>query len=318
MLKYIVRRLIISIPVLLGVTVVAYFIMTLAPGDAVDMLVNPGLTAENVALQKKELGLDQPVYVQYAKWFNGLLHGNLGYSFGDRRPVSTRIAERFGATLTLALFALGMAYVVGVPVGVIAAVRQYSRFDYAATFFSYLGVSLPSFFLGLLLIYFMSLKLDMFPTGGLQTIGAPSNIFDRLHHLILPGTVLGMYQAALIMRYTRSSMLEAVHQDYVRTARGKGLRERAVIFNHALRNALMPVITVGGLQFPLLLGGAVITEQVFGWPGMGRLAVEAIFNRDYPVIMGLNLMTAVMVTAGNLLADIGYVLADPRIRHSGG
>jgi len=318
MIKYILRRLIISIPVLLGVTVVAYFIMTLAPGDAVDMLVNPGLTAENVALQKKELGLDQPVYVQYAKWLNGLLHGNLGYSFGDRRPVTTRISERFVATLTLALFALIMAYVIGVPVGVIAAVRQYSKFDYTATFVSYLGVSLPSFFLGLLLIYFLSLKLDLFPTGGLQTIGAPSDVFDRLRHLVLPGTVLGMYQAALIMRYTRSSMLEAVHQDYVRTARGKGLRERAVIFGHALRNALMPVITVGGLQFPLLLGGAVITEQIFGWPGMGRLAVEAIFNRDYPVIMGLNMMTAVMVTAGNLLADIGYAIADPRIRHSGG
>ncbi len=318
MLKYILRRLIISIPVLLGVTVVAYFIMTLAPGDAVDMLVDPGLTPEAVLQQKKALGLDQPVYIQYLRWFNGVLHGNLGYSFGDFRPVTTRIGERFIPTLTLALFALGMAYLVGVPVGVIAAVRQYSRFDYAATFFAYLGVSLPSFFLGLILIYFLSLKLDLFPTGGLQTIGIAPNVFDRLRHLVLPGTVLGMYQAALVMRYTRSSMLEAIHQDYVRTARGKGLRERSVIFTHALRNALMPVITLAGLQFPLLLGGAIITEQIFGWPGMGRLAVEAIFNRDYPVIMGLNMMTAVMVTAGNLLADIGYAVADPRIRHSGG
>jgi peptide/nickel transport system permease protein len=318
MLKYILRRLLIAIPVLLGVTVVAFFIMTLAPGDAIDMLVDPGLTPEAVLQQKKALGLDQPVYVQYARWFQGLLHGNLGYSFSDSRPVTTRIGERFIATGSLALFALGMAYIIGVPVGVIAAVRQYSSFDYAATFVSYLGVSLPSFFLGLILIYFFSLKLDMFPTGGLQTIGIEPNIFDRLQHIVLPGTVLGMYQAALVMRYTRSSMLEAVHQDYVRTARGKGLHERAVIFTHALRNALMPVITLAGLQFPLLLGGAIITEQIFGWPGMGRLAVEAIFNRDYPTIMGLNMMTAVMVTAGNLLADVGYAIADPRIRHSGG
>jgi peptide/nickel transport system permease protein len=318
MLKYILRRLLISIPVLLGVTVVAYFIMALAPGDAVDMLVDPGLSPENIALQKKALGLDEPVYIQYAKWLNGLLHGNLGYSFGDRRPVATRLGERFVPTLSLALFALAIAYVIGMPVGVIAAVRQYSAFDYAATLFSYLGVSLPSFFLGLVLIYVFSLKLDMFPTGGLQTIGVEPNIFDRLHHIVLPGAVLGMYQAAVVMRYTRSSMLEAVHQDYVRTARGKGLRERAVIFTHALRNALMPVITLAGLQLPLLLGGAIITEQIFGWPGMGRLAVEAIYNRDYPTIMGLNLMTAVLVTIGNLLADVGYAIADPRIRHAGG
>ncbi len=318
MLKYIIRRLLISIPVLLGVTVVAYFIMTLAPGNAVDMLVDPGLTPEAIQLQKKALGLDQPVHIQYIRWLDGVLHGNLGYSFGDSRPVSTRLAERIIPTLTLALFALGMAYLIGIPVGVMAAVRQYSSFDYVATFISYLGVSLPSFFLGLILIYFFSLKLDMFPTGGLQTIGIEPNIFDRLQHIILPGTVLGMYQAALVMRYTRSSMLEAVHQDYVRTARGKGLRERAVIFSHALRNALMPVITLAGLQFPLLLGGAIITEQIFGWPGMGRLAIEAIFNRDYPTIMGLNLLTAVMVTAGNLIADVGYAVADPRIRHSGG
>jgi len=310
--------LLIAIPVLFGVTIVAYFIMTLAPGDAVDMLVDPGLNPENVLLQKKALGLDQPVYIQYIKWLNGVLHGSLGYSFGDRRPVINRIGERFVPTLSLAVFALGIAFFIGIPVGVIAAVRQYSFFDYFATFFSYLGVSLPSFFLGLLLIYFFSLKFDLLPTGGLMTIGGKNDFFDRLSHLILPGTVLGMYNAAVVMRYTRSSMLEAIHQDYVRTARGKGLHERAVIFTHALRNALMPVITLAGLQFPLLLGGAIITEQIFSWPGMGKLAVEAIFNRDYPVIMGLNLMTAVMVMTGNLLADVGYALADPRIRHSGG
>jgi peptide/nickel transport system permease protein len=318
MLKYIVRRLIISIPVLFGVTIVAFFIMHLAPGNAVDMLINPGSTAESVAIQKRALGLDQPVYVQYVKWLGEMMHGRLGYSFSDRRPVTERIGERLGPTLSLAFFALAMAYIIGIPIGVLAAVRQYSIFDYLATLISYLGVSLPSFFLGLVLIYVFALRLDLFPTGGLQTIGAPPNVFDRLAHIVLPGSVLGLYNLAVVMKYTRSSMLEAIHQDYVRTARGKGMRERSVLFGHALRNALMPVITLAGLNFPFLLAGAIITEQIFNWPGMGRLAVEAIFSRDYPTIMGLNLLTAVMVMIGNLLADIAYGVADPRIRHSGG
>ena len=199
MLKYIVRRLLISIPVLLGVTVVAYFIMTLAPGNAVDMMIDPGMSAENIALQKRELGLDQPVYIQYAKWLSELAHGRMGFSFSDRRPVTQRLGERVVPTLSLALFALGMAYVIGIPIGVLAAVRQYSFFDYLATLISYLGVSLPSFFLGLVLIYVLSLRLNLFPTGGMQTIGAPANLFDRLSHIILPGIVLGMYNVAVVM-----------------------------------------------------------------------------------------------------------------------
>ena len=317
MFKYVVRRLLIAIPVLLGVTCVAYFIMTLAPGDAVDMLISPGLTAQDFALQRQSLGLDEPAPVRYVKWLTQLAQGNLGYSFNNRQPVTTRIGERLVPTLSLALFALLWAYVLGIPIGVLAAVRQYSIFDYTATIVSYLGVSLPSFFFGLLLIYVFSLKLNLLPTGGMQTIGASSNLMDRVAHVILPSLVLGLYNAAIVMRYTRSSMLEAIHQDYVRTARGKGLREKSVIFGHALRNALMPVITLAGLQVPNLLGGAIITEQVFNWPGIGRLAVEAIFQRDYPVIMGLNLLTAVMVTLGNLIADVSYGLVDPRIRHAG-
>jgi peptide/nickel transport system permease protein len=317
MFKFVVRRLLISIPVLLGVTCVAYFIMTLAPGDAVDMLISPGLSAQDFALQREALGLNEPVPVQYVKWLTQLMQGNLGYSFNNRQPVATRIGDRIVPTLALALCALLWAYVLGIPIGVLAAVRQYSIFDYIATLISYLGVSLPSFFFGLLLIFVFSLKLNLLPTGGMQTIGAQTNLMDQLQHLILPSLVLGLYNAAVVMRYTRSSMLEAIHQDYVRTARGKGLREQVVIFGHALRNALMPVITLAGLQVPSLLGGAIITEQIFNWPGMGRLAVEAIFQRDYPVIMGLNLLTAVLVTLGNLLADVSYALVDPRIRHSG-
>lgn len=318
MTKYILRRLLIAIPVLFGVTVIAYFIMTLAPGDAVDMLVDPGLSPQDIALKKQALGLDQPVFVQYVKWLGQLAQGNLGYSFNNRRPVTERIGERLGSTLMLAFSALFFSYLLAIPIGVLAAVRQYSVWDYIATVFSFLGVSVPSFFFGLLLIYFFALKLDWFPTGGTHTIGAPFSLADRLSHLILPMTVLSLQNIGAVMRYTRSSMLDVIHQDYIRAARAKGLQERVVLFRHALRNALIPVITLAGLQFPFLLGGAIITEQIFNWPGMGRLAVEAITQRDYPTIMGINLLAAVMVIIGNLLADVMYGVVDPRIRYESG
>ncbi len=318
MTRYILRRLLISIPVLFGVTVIAYFIMTLAPGDAVDMLVDPGLSPEDIALKRQALGLDQPVIVQYGRWLGQLVQGNLGYSFYNRRPVTERIGERLGATLTLAFMSLLFSYLIAIPIGVLAAVRQYSAWDYIATVFSFLGVSVPSFFFGLLLIYFLALKLDLFPTGGTHTIGAGFSLFDRLSHLILPMVVLSLQNTGVVMRYTRSSMLDVIHQDYIRAARAKGLRERVVLFRHALRNALIPVITLAGLQFPFLLGGAIITEQIFNWPGMGRLAVEAITQRDYPTIMGINLLAAVMVIIGNLLADLLYGVVDPRIRYGEG
>lgn len=318
MAKYILRRLLISIPVLFGVTVIAFFIMTLAPGDAVDMLVDPGLSPQDVALKRAALGLDEPVIVQYGKWLGQLAQGNLGYSFNNRRPVTERIGERLGSTLLLAFSALFFSYLIAIPIGVLGAVRQYSTWDYIATIFSFLGVSVPSFFFGLLMIYLFALKLDWFPTGGTHTIGAAFSLMDRLSHLVLPMAVLSLQNTGVVMRYTRSSMLEVIHQDYIRAAKAKGLRERVVLFRHALRNALIPVITLAGLQFPFLLGGAIITEQIFNWPGMGRLAVEAITQRDYPTIMGINLLAAVMVIAGNLTADVFYGVVDPRIRYQAG
>jgi peptide/nickel transport system permease protein len=317
MIKYILRRLLVSIPVIFGVTLIAYFIMTLAPGDAVDMLISPGLSPQDIALKREALGLDEPVLVQYTKWLNELLHGNLGYSFTNRRPVTERIGERLGPTLTLTLGALLLSYVIAIPIGVLSAVRQYSSLDYASTVFSFLGISVPSFFFGLLMIYLFALKLDLFPTGGMHTIGAEFSIRDRLSHLVLPVIVLSLQNTGVVMRYTRSGMLEVIHQDYIRTGRAKGLAERIVIYRHALRNALIPVITLAGVQFPFLLAGAIITEQIFNWPGMGRLAVEAINQRDYPTIMGINLLAAVMVIIGNLFADVMYGVVDPRIRHAG-
>lgn len=317
MIQYIIRRLLVSIPVLFGVTLIAYFIVNLAPGDAVDMLVSPGLSPEDIALKREALGLDEPVLVQYGKWLGELFQGNLGYSFTNRRPVTERIGERIGATLLLTLSALLLSYVIAIPIGVLSAVRQYSTLDYVGTIFSFLGISIPSFFFGLLMIYIFALKLDLFPTGGTHTIGATATVGDRLWHLVLPTIVLSLQNTGVVMRYTRSGMLDVIHQDYVRTARAKGLSERLVIFGHALRNALIPVITLAGVQFPFLLGGAIITEQIFNWPGMGRLAVEAINQRDYPVIMGLNLLAAVMVIFGNLFADVMYGVVDPRIRQAG-
>lgn len=314
MTKFIIRRLLISIVVLFGVTAVAYFVMLLAPGDAVDMLISPGLSPEDIELKREALGLDDPFLVQYTKWLRELLRGNLGFSFTTRQPVTQRIGERMGSTLLLAFSSLALSYVIAIPIGVLSAVRQHSVLDYATTIFSFLGVSVPSFFFGLLMIFFFSLKLDLFPTGGTHTIGGEFSIVDRLSHLVLPTIVLSLQNTGVVMRYTRSGMLEVIHQDYIRTARAKGLRENLIIFRHALRNALIPVISVAGVQFPFLLGGAIITEQIFNWPGMGRLTVEAINQRDYPTIMGLNLMTAVMVILGNLLADVMYGLVDPRIR----
>ncbi len=316
--KYILQRILVAIPVIFGVTVVAFFIMTLAPGDAVDMLISPGLSPEDIELKKKALGLDQPVFVQYMRWLQEMMSGNLGYSFTNRQPVTERIFDRFGPTFTLAMTATLISYIIAIPIGILSAVRQYSALDYGATIFSFLGVSIPSFFFGLLMIYFFSLKFDLFPTGGMQSIGKDFSWGDRISHLVLPTIVLSLQNTGVVMRYTRSSMLDVIRQDYVRTARGKGLKNRIVLIRHALRNALIPVITLVGLQIPFLLSGAIITEQIFNWPGMGRLTVEAINQRDYPTIMGLNLLIAVMVVIGNLLADIFYGVVDPRIRQQGG
>ena len=231
--KYILQRILIAIPVIFGVTVVAFFIMTLAPGDAVDMLISPGLSPEDIALKRQTLGLDQPVFVQYVHWLQEMLHGNLGYSFTNRQPVTERIFDRFGPTFTLAMSAMLLSYIIANPIGVLSAVRQYSVLDYAATIFSFLGVSIPSFFFGLLMIYFFSLKLDLFPTGGMQSVGQGFSLPDRLSHLILPMLVLSLQNTGIVMRYTRSSMLDVIRQDYVRTARGKGLQRQVVLLRHA-------------------------------------------------------------------------------------
>ena len=316
MLKYLIRRLLIALPVVLGVTIITYMIISLAPGDIVDLQVDPNMSAADKAQMRRDLGLDKPIIVRYLNWLKGTVQGNLGYSYSNRQPVSKRISERVIPTLMLSLCALALAYLVSIPVGVISATRQYSWMDYGSSVFALILVSIPGFFLGIGLIFFFSLSLDWLPVSGMRTLGVAPNAPDLLLHLILPAIVLSAGTMGSVTRYTRSSMLDVVRQDYIRTARAKGVSERLVVYKHALRNALIPVITLLGLQVPLLLGGAIITEQVFSWPGMGRLALEAIQSRDYPVLMGLNLLTALLVVAGGLVSDMLYSVADPRIRYS--
>ncbi|MDR7555633.1 MAG: ABC transporter permease [Armatimonadota bacterium] len=315
MQRYLARRALVTLPILLGITVLSYLIMSLTPGDPVTMLINPSMSEADIEIKRRALGLDQPVYVRYVKWLGELLQGNLGYSFSSGAPVARRIGERLGPTLLLTGTALTLSYLIAVPTGVLVAVRRYTWIDYLATFLAFLGISLPTFFLGLAGIYVFALRLRWLPTGGTMTLGGEGGVLDLLWHLVLPASVLAVAGAGALMRYVRSSMLEVLGQDYVRTARAKGLAEGLVLRRHALRNALIPVVTLAGLQLPALLAGAVITEQIFEWPGMGRLTIEAINQRDYPVLMGITLITALLVAAGNLLADLTYAYIDPRIHY---
>jgi peptide/nickel transport system permease protein len=318
--RYILRRVLISIPVLFGITLVTYLIVSLAPGDPVSALVDPEQAAVLgpgwMEQQRAELGLDKPLPVRYGLWLKEVVTGNLGYSFSDRQPVSDKIAERIWPTVKLMLTVQLLALMIGVPIGVLSAVRQYSLLDYAATVFGFATISIPAFFLALAGIYVFAIQLRWLPSAGMATIGEPPSFVDSAKHLILPATVLGLGQAAPLIRYTRSSMLETVRQDYVRVARAKGLSERVVISRHALRNALIPLVTVVALSLPQLLGGTVIIEQIFSWPGMGTLAIKAVRARDYPTIMAINLLGAVAVLVSSLIADVIYAWIDPRISYA--
>jgi peptide/nickel transport system permease protein len=292
--------------------------INLAPGDPIAAMVPPelGLSGEALQAYKVSLGLDKPLPVRYALWLGELAHGNLGYSYISQRPVRQVIIDRLWPTLELTLTALAISMVLGVVLGVLSAIKQYSAVDYLLTVLAFVGVSTPGFFAGMGVLYIFALKLGWFPTSGMVTPGPDLGPFDNLRHLVLPATILGPERAAALVRYTRSSMLDVIRQDYITTARAKGVRESLVIFRHAFRNALIPLITVVGLSLPLLVSGAVFIEVIFSWPGMGSLAVNAISQRDYPVIMGFNLVAAGVVLLSNLVADLAYSVADPRIRYA--
>jgi peptide/nickel transport system permease protein len=318
MYRWIVRRLLISVPVLLGITVLNFAFVRLAPGDPVRMMVNPEYMAggadEYIARRRAELGLDQPLPVQYVAWLGEVARGNFGYSFFDRRPVGDILKERLWPTTELMGTALLLAVMVGVPIGLLAAIRQYSVLDYTSAILSLATISTPSFFVGLAAIYVFSLKLNLLPTSGMFSAGAPRSVLDDLHHLVLPTAILGLNLAGPFVRYARSSLLEVIRQDYLTTARAKGLHAAMVVLQHALPNALIPLITVIGIQVPALFAGAVVVEQIFSWPGMGQLALASITQRDYPVLMGFTMIIAVLVLISNLFADMAYAIVDPRIR----
>lgn len=318
MWPWIARRLLVSIPVFVGITMVTFAFVHLAPGDPAEMMANPEYEAGGaqayLAQVRAELGLDKPLPVQYLVWVAQVARGNLGYSFFDRRPVGDILKERVWPTAKLMGTALVLAIAFGVPLGTVAAVRQYSAVDYASTALSLTAISTPSFFLGLAAIYLFSLRLNLLPTTGMATVGQPPSLADTLRHLVLPAAILGLSLTGPFVRYARNSMLDVIHQEYVTTARSKGLAERALMVRHALPNALIPLITVVALQVPALFAGAVVVEQIFTWPGMGQLALAAITQRDYPVLMGFTMTIAVLVLVCNALADVAYAVVDPRIR----
>jgi peptide/nickel transport system permease protein len=312
MLNYIFRRLLSTIPVLLGVSLTVFIMVRLIPGDPVAILAGIEATGEQVARVRHDLGLDRPLHVQYFAYISRALRGDMGRSIHSRQPVWEEIKERFPATLELTTVSIVVAAFFGILVGVVSAVKQYSLFDHMSMVSALAGISMPIFLTGLLLMWFFSLYLGWLPTGG-----RPECFwcFDRIRYLILPALTLSGTSLPMIARLTRSTMLEIVRQEYITTARAKGLSEGWVIFKHALRNALIPVVTYMGLQYAILLGGAVVTEQIFSWPGMGRLMVEAIRSRDYPVIQGCILFMAFISVIMNLIVDLLYAVLDPKIRY---
>jgi peptide/nickel transport system permease protein len=318
MTNYILRRILISIPVLLGITLLTFAAYNLAPGDPIDAMIDPSVAMDPVDLQnlRQSLGLDQPVFVRYGLWLSQALQGNLGFSYRTGEAVTQRITDRLPNTLQLTLTALLIAIGLGIPLGIVSALRQYSRLDYFLTFFAFSGISIPSFFLALGAIYILALKLKLFPSNGMGDPDADAYVIERVHHLLLPALVLGLDRVASFLRYTRSSMLEVLSQDYMTTAKAKGLAQIVRVWRHGFRNALISVITIVGLSLPALFGGSVIVETIFAWPGMGQMAITAVTQRDYPVLMGVALVTSIAVLISNLLADIAYAWADPRIRYS--
>jgi len=305
--QYITRRLLLTVPVVIGVSIIVFSIIRLIPGDPARAVAGVNATPEYIEQVREQYGLNDPIYVQYWRFLTGLVRGDLGMSTFSGRPVTTEIRERFPRTLVLASVSLVLATVIGVSAGIVSATRRNSIFDNASMFVALVGVAAPVFWMALMLQLLFSVQLRWLPATGMGGI----------EHLIMPSITLGMASAALMARITRSSVLDVLRQDFITTARAKGVTERMVIYKHALKNALIPVVTVLGLQFGILLGGAVLTETVFAWPGVGRLLVDAILRRDYPVVQGTVMLLAFLFVVINLVVDIIYAFLDPRIHYQG-
>lgn len=322
MIIFIMKRILLIIPLMFGITLVTFTVVHLAPGEPVEMqmAMNPKVGKEARERLRKFYGLDQPLHTQYFLWVNRLAHLDLGRSFSsENRPVADKIKERLPVTLSLNLVALVIEYGLAIPIGILAAIYRNTVFDKVITVFVYLGFAVPTFWLALLLMYLFGVKLNLLPVSGLHTLGSDSYgtiryVFDLSKHLVLPILVASFGSLAGLSRYMRSSMINVIGQDYIITARAKGLPERIVVMKHALRNALLPVITLLGFSIPGLIGGSVIFETIFSIPGMGQLFFQGVMSRDYPVVMGILVIGAFLTLLGNMLADICYAFADPRIR----
>ena len=318
MLAYILRRLLYMFITLIVISIISWVIITQAPGSPIALTMDPKVSPKIIEQMEKNYDLDKPVHQQYFLWLQRLFSGTL-YSFKDGRPVVEKIVERIWNTLLLNGVAILIIFSLAIPLGVFSARRQYTLMDYLGTFGAYLGISIPSFWLAYLLIL-GTVKLFGYPVLGMRSCVTEDFtqveiIIDRIWHLILPSVILAIGGIAALSRYTRSSMLEVIRQDYIRTAKAKGLPDETVYYKHALRNALLPIVTLFGFLIPGLIGGSIIMETIFAWPGIGRLAYQAVLARDYPVVMTINTMTAVLVLLGNFFADILYGIADPRIRY---
>src|SRR5690625_228030 len=316
MVSYIIRRLLMTVPLLFGITILAFLIMQLAPGDPTSLLIDPRIRSEDLVAYMEKYGLNEPIHIQYLKWMGNMLHGDFGSSLIRQGvEVSELIIARLPNTLLLMVVSTIIAMVISIPFGIWSASKPNTPLDYSVTFVSFLGIATPNFWIGLVLIMFFSVQLGWFPTGGVATLESSFSIWDRLHHLILPALVLATADMAGLTRYTRSSMIEVLRQDYIRTARAKGFKQTKVIYRHGVRNGLIPIITIFGLMLPSFIGGSVIIESIFAWPGIGMLFMEAAFQRDYPVIMAVTVIAATLVVIGNLIADILYAIFDPRIEY---
>jgi ABC-type dipeptide/oligopeptide/nickel transport system permease component len=312
MQHYLARRLLLLIPTLLLASVLIFAIITLAPGDPARMMLGTQATPEEVAVERERLGLDRPIPVRYAIWLTDVAQLNFGVSQSNRRPVTSLIADALPNTLRLALTSLAVAMLIGFPLGILAAVNANRRIDAVITAVSSLGLAMPAFWFGLLLILFFSVELKWLPASGIGEQGRP--LYERLNYLIMPVATIAVSNLSVFSRYVRSAMIDVLSADYVRTARAKGLNERLVIARHALRNAMIPVITIVGIQFGRLLGGAVVTESVFAYPGIGRLVINSIQNRDYPVVQATLMLVVLIFLVTNIIVDLSYAWLDPRVK----
>ncbi len=319
MRDYLIRRFLVLIPVFLGISIIVFALINLAPGDPYASMLDSSVTVEDRETMLNAIGYYDPLPVKYVKWLSRAVQGDLGYSIRYREPVVDVLLRRLKNTMLLMVPSLVLSVIIGLPLGVISATRQYSIFDYVATILAFLGISIPAFFLALGLVKFFAYDLGWFAVSGMQSVGKDLSGIDRLldifAHISLPIIVITLVQTAAFMRYTRSAMLEVMQQDFIRTARGKGLSHRQVVYQHGFRNAMLPVVTVISISVGYLVSGAVLTETVFAWPGMGTLLYQSVANRDFPLMMGGTFVVAVFVLFSNLFADILYTLIDPRIRY---